>query len=588
MEPSVIDRNLKKAALCAALLGALAPVAAQAQQAQGDPLYRYQWHLMNYGQAVLGDTRPTFSVDMGIDDLHTYNIRGKGVVVSVIDQGMEIAHPDLAANMVPNGSWHFGNDTHDPTPLRADHAHGTAVGGIIGAVGWNGIGVRGVAPSARLKSFNYLSHGLFFGPSLEDVWWDHPLLADVQVSNNSWGSFADTTPTVVSELEIAARERAMSATRGGLGTVYVKSAGNGFSNWPRSGGLGINTCSTAVSGLGVGCDQSIWDDRNNLFNVMTIAAVNAAGRRSNYSTPGSSLWVSGLGGEYGQQRAHSTLTNPLNFDPAIVTTDLSGCVRGYNSDAAPRNALDSSNSTIDNTCNYTGRMNGTSAAAPNVSGVVALMLQANPRLTYRDVKYILATTARQVDPQQAEVRDANGTLLSQGWITNAAGRRFSNWYGFGLADATFAVTRASNFKSLPALVDSGWERANLATPVAIGSADAPAQAVVRIDDNIRNIEAVQIGLTTTYGLNGGWGLGQAVANPIRVTLTSPSGTQAFVLPARAGFGNRVVNIPFAAVNAFLDEPATGDWTVEVADVGLAAGAPSAGNLTSFKIRILGH
>ena len=43
-------------------------------------------------------------------------------------------------------------------------------------------------------------------------------------------------------------------------------------------------------------------------------------------------------------------------------------------------------------------MNGTSAAAPNVAGVVALMLEANPRLSSRDVKYILASTAKRVDP----------------------------------------------------------------------------------------------------------------------------------------------------------------------------------------------
>jgi len=594
----------KRTALCAATFACLFGGAAHAQQ--GDPLYRYQWHLMNYGQAVLGDTRPTSGIDMGIDDLHDYNIRGKGVVVSVVDQGVEIAHPDLAANVVPDGSWNFNNDTHDPTPTDGSLAHGTAVAGIIASVGWNGIGGRGVAPSARLKSFNYLSSDF---ATQEEVWLTRPELADVQVSNNSWGSFANYLPTAVSENDVAAWERALSATRGGLGTIYVKAAGNGFSTWNSNvrGAGQVDICNAGLRATGVGCAQSIWEQSNGYFNVMVIAAVNAAGRRSNYSTPGASTWVSGLGGEYGWERA--TLATQVtaaqlatraavNFDPAIVTTDLSGCARGYNTNPVipalrwgdfNLNRLESDQSAIDNTCNYAGTMNGTSAASPTVSGVVALLLQANPKLSFRDIKYILATTARQVDPNQAAVSDANGTVLAPGWTVNAAGRRFSNWYGFGLVDATLAVNRAINFKSLPALLDSGWRRAALAAPVAIGNAAAPARATVRIANNVRNIEAVQIGLRTDYAHNGTWtAAGGAVPTPLRVTLRSPGGTVAYVLPAHAAYGGNVLTIPFAAVNTFLDEAGDGDWTVEVADVDRAAGVASAGNLTSFKIRVLGH
>lgn len=151
------------------------------------------------------------------------------------------------------------------------------------------------------------------------------------------------------------------------------------------------------------------------------------------------------------------------------------------------------------------------------------------------------------------------------------------------------MTRATGFKSLPALLDSGWQRAVLAAPVAIGNVAAPARASVRIGNRVGRIEAVQIGLSTDYRHAGTWGNGGgAVASPLLVTLTSPAGTRAFVLPAHAGYGGDVLTIPFTAVNAFLDEAGDGDWTVAVSDVDLAAGAASAGNLTSFKIRILGH
>ena len=48
--------------------------------------------------------------------------------------------------------------------------------------------------------------------------------------------------------------------------------------------------------------------------------------------------------------------------------------------------------------NYTNSMNGTSSATPVTSGSIALILEANPKLTWRDVKYILAKTATMVDP----------------------------------------------------------------------------------------------------------------------------------------------------------------------------------------------
>ncbi|MEH6422465.1 S8 family serine peptidase [Pseudomonas sp. CGJS7] len=580
----------KKTILSVATLAALT---AGAAQAQNDPLYRYQWHLMNYGQAVLGDTRPTFGVDIGIDDLHDYNIRGKNVVVGVLDQGAEIAHPDLAANVVPNGSWNFNNNSHDPTPVNGGAAHGTAVSGIIAAVGWNGIGVRGVAPSARLKSFNFLDAG---GTSaqIQYAWWDGAESKDVQVSNNSWGDTIPLFLTTISENELAAWENPMAATRGGLGTVYVKAAGNGFNS--------VSTYCPASSGQ-VGCSQSIFVVESNYFNIITVAAVNAAGKRSSYSTPGASLWVSGLGGEYGWERpllatqasAAQLATQPaVRFDPAIMTTDLSGCARGYNTNRVTPaafwadfnlNRLESDQSTIDNTCNYAATMNGTSAASPTVSGVVALMLQVNPKLSYRDVKYILATTARKIDPTQAAVTNANGTVLSAGWTTNAAGRAFSNWYGYGLVDASLAVTRAGNFKSLGPLVDSGWQNVQLETPQEIGNAAAPARASVAIAGGAGRIEAVQIGLASTYPVGNTLPL---KSTPLVVTLVSPSGTRAIVVPAGSVPVGDVMTFDLAAVNAFLDEPGTGNWTVEVADTSLAAGAASKGNLSSFKIRVLGH
>ncbi|MGT2492880.1 S8 family serine peptidase [Cupriavidus basilensis] len=115
-------------------------------------------------------------------------------------------------------------------------------------------------------------------------------------------------------------------------------------------------------------------------------------------------------------------------------------------------------------CDYSS-MNGTSAATPTISGVVSLMLAANPNLTWRDVREILRVTARRIDPnygsrdnrnfrldlkqgtftasEDASLVDGSQTArLDLGWQKNAAGNYYSNWYGFGLADAAAAVRLA--------------------------------------------------------------------------------------------------------------------------------------------------
>src|SRR5882672_10314267 len=93
-------------------------------------------------------------------------------------------------------------------------------------------------------------------------------------------------------------------------------------------------------------------------------------------------------------------------------------------------------------------MNGTSSATPVTAGVIALLLEANPAITWRDVKHILASTARQIDAAHAAVNFAltGGTYVAEpAWLTNAAGFKFHNWYGFGMVDASAAVNLARTY-----------------------------------------------------------------------------------------------------------------------------------------------
>ena len=185
---SAPPRSARLALATALVLGSLA-VTAQAQQA--DPLAGIQWHLLNTGQAVQGDTRPVAGNDLNVDGLFRNGIRGEGVIIGIVDDGLQIAHPDLAANVAAVAGKNFANNSNNPSPSAPDvDNHGTMVGGIAGAVGANGVGVRGVAPAATLKGFNVLASDASGSQTanIEYSWWDGAEAADVQVFNNSWGA----------------------------------------------------------------------------------------------------------------------------------------------------------------------------------------------------------------------------------------------------------------------------------------------------------------------------------------------------------------------------------------------------------------
>src|SRR6266853_1865793 len=128
-----------------------------------DPLAVEQWHLKNTGQKAFADTAGVPGMDINVEPVYsTFGFTGNGVITAVVDTGLEIAHEDLAANVIPAGSWNFlvpANDPNatDPTnTLDTDGDHGTSVGGLIAMVR-NSVGGIGVAPRASLKGFNFLS-----------------------------------------------------------------------------------------------------------------------------------------------------------------------------------------------------------------------------------------------------------------------------------------------------------------------------------------------------------------------------------------------------------------------------------------------
>jgi hypothetical protein len=497
--------------------------------------------------------------------------------VAVVDTGLELAHPDLAENVVP-GSWNFVAESSDPSPSLDGAAgdHGTSVSGIIGMGYANAIGGMGVASGAGLNGYNFLRAqtlasmvaslgGSASSPTSDDVW----------IFNQSYGTNAPF-PVPVDPATEAQYLAGVTTLRSGKGAIYVKSAGNGFLDF------GAASCEAAQA-LGVSCQNPSWDGKNGLPYNIVVGALNARGVRSSYSSAGSVLWVSAPGGEYGLNDSSFPGVAGLYYEPAMVTTDRTGCERGYagpdywgsglwlsgfNQGAPPNDR-----------CDFTNTFNGTSAAAPATVGAIALLLDARPDLTWRDVKHLLALSARRVDPGLAPVTVAlsDGAYTAElPWTRNAAGLWFHNWYGFGAVDVDAAVELARTYPadSLGTFVVTDWLASDAALGLAIPDGSVTGASSTLTVAGALTIEAIQIEVTITHPEPGELGL----------ELRSPSGSKSILLNIRNGIEAAPGLLMVAASNLFYGEPAAGDWTVKVVD----GSTTNAGTLDQWKLRIFGH
>src|SRR4051794_13892746 len=117
----------------------------------GDTAFAAQWSLQNTGQDIFDGSLRKWTVGVPGDDIDVVpawqsGITESDVTVGIVDSGVDLAHPDLAANLVSGGHDYVDGDN---TPSD-QNGHGTHVAGIIGAAGDNGVGVRGVAWKASL------------------------------------------------------------------------------------------------------------------------------------------------------------------------------------------------------------------------------------------------------------------------------------------------------------------------------------------------------------------------------------------------------------------------------------------------------
>ena len=521
-------------------------------QVPSDTYFDKQWHLLNRGQSGGRE-----GVDLNILPAWEY-YRGLGIKVGIYDDGTYAEHPDLVGNWNINLQPFADGVRFNPDPLISPYrnivpsAHGTAVAGLIVAP-INGIGVVGVAPEAQ------------FGAAI--VWPDpEPESEKEQITlefyrqfgmyhivNHSYGTEDFTISWQAYEPR---RDEFLISTdtgRNGLGVIHVQSAGN-------ERGSGSYTSSDPVA---------------NMRQIVTVAAGSDLGDITSYSTPGPTVLVTApvdvnkiLGQQYPQwEREPITPDRILNKS---TTTDIPGEENGfYGGGGAGLKA------SLPPDYSYTTLMNGTSASAPMLSGVVSLMLEANPQLGYRDVQEILAISSR--SPWQ------EGEYELFPWQTNGAGYyngggfRYSHDYGFGFIDAAAAVR----------LSESWTQQRTSANEVEVQGGASPFVLEAEIPADINEKLSFKWDITSDITVE--WiELEADVAHSwwgdLDMTLTSPSGTRHTLLKrigvspdfvgalnpdtsllnpyGLEGKGTGQINQPFASTVS-RGESSVGEWVLEI-------------------------
>jgi subtilisin family serine protease len=476
---------------------------------------------------------------------------GNGIRVRINDDGMDTGHAEFAGRYDRNASCEIDGPTE-----TTDAAHGTTVAAIIAAGSNNNECSVGIAPQATLSSCNIFATinatGILSGFAEK--------LDSFDISQNSFGLIrckesksserrrlqecpfqaGDDRPSRVDPCDICDFGAATistdceSAIVSHCGSFFEEDASgcleflhlfiNGTCDYHQLSDQVLQELVTGINegrgGKGAiyvfasGNSFKIGDDVNfggltNSRLTITVGAVGKDGFHSSYSSPGAALFVSAPGGDFESVANH-------------VTANVGGG------------------------CHNAG--SGTSFAAPVVSGVIALMLEANSDLSWRDVQHILALTSGMVfdDP------------YDDSRITNAAGFHHSNLYGFGVIDASDAVTTAKTWE----LVGSERILAGESGSVDLIIGDKPVSPVTSIVtlSTASNFlaESVVVLLDLQHFSRG----------DLEVTLVSPRGTTSVLHPGKTPENSQLGEDERWKLMTVRNwgESAVGEWKLAIRDL----------------------
>ncbi|XP_033150699.1 furin-like protease 1 isoform X3 [Drosophila busckii] len=288
-----------------------------------DPKWPQMWYLNRGG-----------GLDMNVIPAWKQGITGKGVVVTILDDGLESDHPDIEENYDPKASYDVNSHDDNPMPhydMTDSNRHGTRCAGEVAATANNTFCAVGIAYGASVGGVRMLdgdvtdaveARSLSLNPQHIDIY------------SASWGP-DDDGKTVDGPGELASRAFIEGTTkgRGGKGSIFIWASGNG--------GREMDNCNCD------GYTNSIW--------TLSISSATEEGHVPWYSEKCSSTLA-------------TTYSSGGQSEKQVVTTDLHHSC------------------TVSHT--------GTSASAPLAAGIAALVLQSNQNLTWRDLQHIVVRTAK--------------------------------------------------------------------------------------------------------------------------------------------------------------------------------------------------
>ncbi|CAH8864391.1 unnamed protein product [Trichobilharzia szidati] len=344
-----------------------------------DPAAKYTWQYLNDGKSV----SPLAGLDINLYPIFMENITGVGSNVVILDDGLDITHPDLAENYDPTISINMdrpeanGLSPRGPRAIMPDEeGHGTRCAGLVAAVANNSICSHGVAPKTKIGGIRILTG------EVTDILEARGLSYQSDLINVYCSSWGPTDDGIMMDLPHEFAEKAINhgleKGRNGLGSIYVFASGNG--------GLFGDNC---------GADGFISSP-----NVIAVSAVDNVGRKTLYSEACASVRVS----------------IPIGGTPSF-----------FSSDFLPT-------SMENGKCD--GAFVGTSAAAPVFAGCIALALEVNPKLTWRDISHLLPWSSRIPNP------------IDGGWTVNSAGILHNPYFGYGTIDCYRMVKLAKQWNSV--------------------------------------------------------------------------------------------------------------------------------------------
>uniref|UniRef100_A0A7M5X1B5 P/Homo B domain-containing protein n=1 Tax=Clytia hemisphaerica TaxID=252671 RepID=A0A7M5X1B5_9CNID len=272
--------------------------------------------------------------DMNILPVWKRGITGKGVVVSILDDGIEHTHPELRDNYDKKASFDYNNNDTDPMPnytWREDNTHGTRCAGEVAAKPNNTRCLVGVAYGARIGGIRMLDGEITDMIEAQSLRHNRDY---IDIYSSSWGPEDDGRtvegPGLLTEQTLAAGAK---LGRKGRGSIFVWASGNG--------GKQMDYCNC--------------DGYTNSIYTISVSAATAHGKQPWYLEHCASTLVS------------TYSSGKSRHDKHIVTADLKG--------------------------GCTDSHTGTSVSPPMVAGVAALALEVNPKLTWRDVQHLLVETS---------------------------------------------------------------------------------------------------------------------------------------------------------------------------------------------------